>query len=131
MPDDPDEAMAWMEGLAGQAEEEEQGQAVSAASADAEELPVVPLDDMGTSDGPDFDLARAALMAGSTGTAAAMYRKMLDEGHGGTALVNELETAAAEQPGAPELAQLLGDAYMQNGQIQKAMKAYSKGFDHL
>lgn len=131
MPDDPDEAMAWMEGLAGQAEEEEQGQAASAASADAEELPVVPLADIGPSDGPDFGLARAALMAGSTGKAAAMYRKMLDEGHGGTALVNELETAVAEQPEALELTQLLGDAYMQNGQMQKAMKAYGKGFAHL
>ncbi len=131
MPDDPDEAMAWMEGLAGQAEEAQGEQETSESSADGEGLPADPLDDLGLAPEPDFDLARAALASGNITVAAATYRKMLDQGQGGAALVAELETAVAGQPQEPELAQLLGDAYMQNGQIQKAMKSYHKGFDHL
>jgi tetratricopeptide (TPR) repeat protein len=131
MPDDPDEAMAWMVGLAGQDEDAPGDQLVS-VKADEGEPPSIDIpDDAVLAKNKDFDAARAALIAGNLGAASEQYRKLLDEGQGGPALIGELEAAVAEQPEEPELVQLLGDAYMQDGQMQKALKTYRKGFDHL
>ena len=116
MPDDPDEAMAWMEGLA----EQEGAEGPSAGAALADAAPAQP---------QEFTLARAALTAGAIAEATEEYRKLLDGGQGGPDLIGELETAVAAEPEEPELVRLLGDAYMQDGQMQKALKTYSKGFD--
>ena len=131
MPDDPDEAMAWMEGLAGQ-DEDAQGDQMVSGMADEGEPPSANIPgDAVLAQNKHFDVARAALIAGNVAAAAEQYRNLLDEGQGGPALIDELETAVAEQPEEPDLVQLLGDAYMQDGQLQKAMKSYGKGFDHL
>ena len=129
MPDDPDEAMAWMVGLAAQNEGTVAGDKAS-VEADEEEQPDGKISgDKSPEKREGITLARAALASGAVAAAAAEYRKMLDSGQGGPELIGELETAVAEQPDQPELVQLLGDAYMEDGQLQKAKKAYSKGFD--
>jgi tetratricopeptide (TPR) repeat protein len=131
MPDDPDEAMAWMEGLAGQNEDVPADQMVSGAP-DERERPTDEFpEDAGLARNEDILQARAALSSGDVGAATEQYRKLLDGGQGGPALINELETAVTRQPEELELVQLLGDAYMQDGQLQKALNIYRKGFDHL
>jgi tetratricopeptide (TPR) repeat protein len=131
MPDDPDEAMAWMEGLAGHSEDAPANQMVSGVPDDrerpADEVP----EDTSFAQNEDVLQARAALSSGDVEAATERYRKLLDGGQGGPALINELETAVAGQTEELELAQLLGDAYMQDGQLQKALKIYRKGFAHL
>ena len=131
MPDDPDEAMAWMEGLAGQNEDAPADQMISGVP-DERERPTDEFpEDAGLAENEDILQARAALSTGDVGAATEQYRKLLDGGQGGPVLINELETAVAGQPEELELVQLLGDAYMQDGQLQKALKIYRKGFDHL
>ena len=131
MPDDPDEAMAWMEGLAGQDEDGLADQMVSGAPDEREQSTGEFPEDTGFAQNEDVLQARAALSSGDVGAATEQYRKLLDGGLGGPALINELETAVAGQPEEPELEQLLGDAYMQDGQLQKALIIFRKGFDHL
>jgi tetratricopeptide (TPR) repeat protein len=130
MPDDPDEAMAWMEGLAGQNEDVQEDQMVPGVPDEREQPTDEFPEDTGLAQNEDILQARAALAFGDVGTATEQYRKLLDGGQGGPALINELETAVASQPEEQELVQLLGDAYMQDGQLQKALKIYRKGFDH-
>jgi tetratricopeptide (TPR) repeat protein len=131
MPDDPDEAMVWMEGLAGQNEDAPADQMVSGVP-DEKELPADEISkDAGLGENEDILQARAALSSGDVEAATEQYRRLLEGGQGGPALINELETAVASQPDELELVQLLGDAYMQDGQLQKALKIYRKGFDHL
>lgn len=124
MPDDPDAAMLWMAGLAMQNEND----AVPEANDKLEEPNS---EELGLLDDEDFAEARAALSSGDVESAAEQYRELLDGGRGGTALINELETAMAEQPEELAFVHLLGDAYMQDGQLQQALKTYRKGFDHL
>jgi len=131
MPDDPDEAMAWMEGLARQNEDAPADQKISGAT-DERERPTDEFpQDVDLVENEDILQARAALSSGDVRAATEQYRKLLDGGQGGPALINELENAVADQPEELELVQLLGDAYMQDGQLQKALRIYRKGFDHL
>lgn len=129
MPDDPDEAMAWMAGLA-VVDTMMPTEQAEAAEADEMELPMAEL-----AEEADLELseelvqARATLQSGDVGEAVQQYRQLLDSGQGGQQLIDELETAVASQPKEPELIQLLGDAYMQDGQLQKALKTYRAEFD--
>ncbi|MDX1417558.1 MAG: tetratricopeptide repeat protein, partial [Candidatus Promineifilaceae bacterium] len=75
--------------------------------------------------------ARTAVESGDIDRAAELFQSLLDSGDDGTELVKELEAAVDKQPNSAELVKLLGDAYMQNGQLQKALSTYRKGFDHL
>jgi tetratricopeptide (TPR) repeat protein len=134
MPDDPDQAMAWMAGLAAHqvASHKSQPQA-EAASLDEDTEETGP--PVGERENPvenaDFSLAREALSSGNIEEANGLYRSLLDSGQGGPALIKELETVVADQPEEPQLLRLLGDAYMQDGQLQKALSAYRRGIDHL
>jgi hypothetical protein len=123
MPEDPDEAMVWMAGLA--AQEGLGSEAPDGQEETAEEA----VEELGVGQREEFVKARAALSSGDVMEAVKQYRVLIDGEHGGRELIEELETAAAEKPAEPELQQLLGDAYMQDGQMQKALKAYNKGID--
>ncbi len=134
MPDDPDEAMAWMRGLADQEDD------VSGAISNIDSDDILTGEESTASqiatgdDSLDFgqdDVARKAEPSGDFDKTIAAYRDMLESGEGGAALIAELETIVDEQPNSPDLIKLLGDAYMQDGQMQKALKTYRKGFDHL
>ena len=134
MPDDPDQAMAWMAGLAAH-------QAASRKCKTQAEAPNLE-EDAPETDSPigvnsepvqnaNLALAQEALASGKIEEANDLYRSLLDNGHGGPALIEQLETAVSERPEEPELLRLLGDAYMQDGQLQKALRVYKGGFDHL
>ena len=113
MPDDPDEAMAWMRGLAEQQED------MQDASSGEDQR------DMET-----LESARLALSSGDLDKATEIYQDLLESGEGGSDLITDLESAVEEQPNSADLTRLLGDAYMQDGQMQKALRTYRKGFDH-
>jgi Flp pilus assembly protein TadD len=127
MPDDPDEAMLWMAGLAAEGvEQQAEKRAVAPDTAVEEPAPATGQAPEETA-GETVIEARHALAAGNVAAAVKIYRQHLDRGPGDLALLEELENAVAGTPDEPELLTLLGDAYMQNGQVQQALEAYRKG----
>lgn len=129
MPEDPDEAVAWMEDLAIRGPQKataETGEPVSRnepASSSAS----------GSSSARSESLlaAQAALDSDDLDQAISIYQTVLDEGNAPDELVGALENAVEVQENSPGLLRLLGDAYMQNGEVDKAISTYRKGFDHL
>lgn len=75
-------------------------------------------------DEDQLTVARGAVAAGDVKTAVGTYQTILDSGSGLSILIADLESATMKTPGQMQLQQLLGDAYMQNGQLQKALEAY-------
>jgi tetratricopeptide (TPR) repeat protein len=72
--------------------------------------------------------ARQALDSGDLEAAETAYRQTLEAGDNLSFLISELEAAAEDHP---PLLQLLGDSYMQNGQLQKALDAYREALKSL
>jgi tetratricopeptide (TPR) repeat protein len=134
MPDDPDEAMTWMAGLAAQQAIKRKGQPRPVAidvQGDKEQKDGSEGESAPIAENPEFAQARIALTSGNIDEAEAVYRSLLESDQGGPALIQELEKAVSDQPEESQLLQLLGDAYMQNGQLQKALRTYRSGIDHL
>ncbi|UCC51034.1 MAG: hypothetical protein JSV68_18285 [Anaerolineaceae bacterium] len=134
MPDDPDEAMTWMAGLAAQQAIKRKGQPQPVAvdvQGDKEQKDGSEGESAPIAENPEFEQARIALTSGNIDEAEAVYRSLLESDQGGPALIQELEKAVSDQPEESQLLQLLGDAYMQNGQLQKALRTYRSGIDHL
>ncbi|MDX1687010.1 MAG: tetratricopeptide repeat protein [Candidatus Promineifilaceae bacterium] len=77
-----------------------------------------------------LESARAALDAGDVEAAVSDYRALLDAGEGMNALIAEMEIQVAAHKQA-SLHELLGDTYMRNGQLQKALDAYRQALDQL
>lgn len=75
--------------------------------------------------------ALSMLGRGNVDAAADTYQQLIDEGEGLPLVIADLETAVAEHADKPVLNRLLGDAYMRNGQLQKALEAYRQALDHL
>lgn len=75
--------------------------------------------------------AQAALAAGNFAEAAGIYQELVGAGGGMMILIAELETAVAENPDQPAFRRALGDAYMRNGQLQKALDTYRAALDQL
>jgi cytochrome c-type biogenesis protein CcmH/NrfG len=46
-------------------------------------------------------------------------------------LIADLESVAVEYPEQPLFCHLLGDAYMRNGQLQKALETYRMALDQI
>ncbi|GIK56391.1 MAG: tetratricopeptide repeat protein [Chloroflexi bacterium] len=63
--------------------------------------------------------------------AAAHYHRMIVSGTATLGLIAELESLADEYPAQPAFRRLLGDAYMRNGQLQKALNTYRMALDQL
>lgn len=151
MPDDPDEAMVWMQGLAEQQNEatvlanshdsDDSSGENKGASPDVSELVQSAPEPVGgveaqkskvdVLNNEKLERARTAQSMGDLDQATEIYYEMVESGTGGAKLLEELERAVNQQPNSPELVKLLGDAYMQNGQMQKALSTYRKGFDHM
>ncbi|HSM54658.1 MAG TPA: tetratricopeptide repeat protein [Candidatus Sulfomarinibacteraceae bacterium] len=74
---------------------------------------------------------RRALEMGDFETALPVYRQLLEANEGLGVVVDDLETVTSRSSDQPQLWQLLGDAYMQNGQLQKALDAYRQALDQL
>lgn len=75
--------------------------------------------------------ARAALASGDSQNAAATYQQLVAKGEGLMMLIGELETAVSQHQKEPAFRRLLGDAYMRNGQLQKALSTYRDALDQL
>ncbi|KAA3662017.1 MAG: hypothetical protein DWQ04_14640, partial [Chloroflexi bacterium] len=82
-------------------------------------------------DEEQLDSARSSLTAGETIAALSTYRELVSRGDGLMMLINELEMVATDYPQQRELRRLLGDAYMRNGQLQKALTTYREALDQL
>lgn len=97
--------------------------------------PVEPLNfqvnlDVGTDEGA-FAAARQLLQTRQYNEAIRNYANLLETSPGISPLITELEGAVDTHPSQPLLRRLLGDAYMRNGQLQKALETYRKALDQL
>ena len=122
MPDDPDEAVAWMENLA-----------TSDSQKPAAEIdPQIPQEDVEPASGtqPTVD-PQADPDSDNLQDAISEYQNIINENAATEDVVAALEEIIATQGETPKILRLLGDAYMQIGETQKAIATYRKGFDHF
>lgn len=82
-------------------------------------------------DEDQLESARTALAEGDVAQAVTRYQSLVASGEGLMVLISELETAASENEDEPAIRRLLGDAYMRNGQLQKALSVYRQALDRL
>lgn len=76
--------------------------------------------------------AREALEEGNIDKALDAYEQLLEAGNADVSvLIEDLEGASETFEGNPRLVQLLGDAYSQNGQLQKALDAYRQALEMI
>ncbi|MCA9897096.1 MAG: tetratricopeptide repeat protein [Anaerolineales bacterium] len=75
--------------------------------------------------------AQDALADGRIQDALAQFKKLVSAGSGMMAVIVELEQATDAHPQVPALFQVLGDAYMRNGQLQKALASYRSALDQM
>ncbi len=85
---------------------------------------------MGSDDG-QFVTARQQLQARHYDEAVQVYSTLLESTPSVTPIITELEGVVDSHPSQPLLRRLLGDAYMRNGQLQKALETYRKALDQL
>ncbi len=76
-------------------------------------------------------VAREALGDGRLTEAVAQFKELVAEGTGMMTIIAELEQAADAHPRMPALSQVLGDAYMRNGQLQKALVSFRTALDQM
>jgi tetratricopeptide (TPR) repeat protein len=139
MPDDPDEAMAWMRRLAASQPQQiipRAGAVLEPAAPPEVELepPVTIVADESVPEVPAPMLhplltARKALRKGDLPTTVALYKALLQQSDDLALLIPDLEEAVDIFGPDARLIPLLGDAYAQTGQLQKAVETYRRGFD--
>jgi len=78
-----------------------------------------------------LEAAREAVNADDYDTAVSAYQSLLDSGRGLSLVIADLETAVARAGQQALLRRLLGDAYMRNGQLQKALESYRQALELL
>lgn len=76
-------------------------------------------------------VAQEALADGRISEAITQFKELVAAGSGMMSIIAELERAAETNPQAPALSQVLGDAYMRNGQLQKALASYRTALDQM
>lgn len=82
-------------------------------------------------DEDDLSQAQTALAEGAYDQALTTFQSLVSRGEGMMVLIGELEGAVSEHADQPALRRLLGDAYMRNGQLQKALQTYRQALDQL
>lgn len=82
-------------------------------------------------DGDQLSHSKMAIEDGRYDSAVNTLQNMVAEGNGLMMLIGELEQIAEENPKQPAFRRLLGDAYMRNGQLQKALTTYREALDQL
>ena len=75
--------------------------------------------------------ARQAVEEGAFDDALQSYQELVDAGGGMMALIGDLENLITQHPERPLFRHLLGDAYMRNGQLQKALDTYRLALDQI
>ena len=78
-----------------------------------------------------FQKAWTALETEQYDVALETYGSILERGDNISLLISDLERATEAHDSQPRLVRLLGDAYMENGQLQKALDAYRKALEML
>ena len=78
-----------------------------------------------------LDSAQQALGENRVGEAITQFKELVAEGTGMMTIIAELEQAVEAHPEASALFQVLGDAYMRNGQLQKALASYRSALDQM
>ncbi len=96
-----------------------------------EDIESIPVDQAGVINQERLQNARSAVKVGSLDSAAGEYGVLIDDGEGLPFLIADLESAVDEHEGEPLLHRVLGDAYVRNGQIHKALETYRQALDHL
>jgi tetratricopeptide (TPR) repeat protein len=85
----------------------------------------------GVLDNQHLQAARGAIAAGNLDAALNQFGALLQQGEGLPYLIAELHTSISNYGEQPRLQRLLGDAYVQNGQIKKAIEVYRQALDNL
>ncbi len=75
-------------------------------------------------DGEKLRDARHLVNSGDTDSSLIAYRSLIKKGDGLNVIIADLEVAIQKFKGEPQMSHLLGDAYTQNGQLQKAVDTY-------
>ncbi|MDX1664579.1 MAG: hypothetical protein R3272_12355 [Candidatus Promineifilaceae bacterium] len=78
-----------------------------------------------------LERARHALYTDRYEVALEEYEVLVQEGKDLIILIADLKDAASSQPKEARLRRLLGDAYMENGQLQKALEEYQQALELL
>ena len=82
-------------------------------------------------DEAQLTVAQEALADGRLEEAITQFKELVATGSGMMTIIAELEQAAGVHPQAPALSQVLGDAYMRNGQLQKALASYRAALSQM
>ncbi|MCL4264826.1 MAG: tetratricopeptide repeat protein [Anaerolineae bacterium] len=96
--------------------------------AESSEVPRLTTDELNASQLADV---RQVLAEKRYEEAVTHYQQLIASGTATLGLITELESLADEYPTQPAFRRLLGDAYMRNGQLQKALNTYRVALDHL
>jgi tetratricopeptide (TPR) repeat protein len=75
--------------------------------------------------------ARQAMESGELDSALEAYSHLLDKGEGLPYLIAELEYSIDSYGQQPLLQRLLGDTYVRNGQLKKAVEVYRQALDNI
>lgn len=75
--------------------------------------------------------AKTAVEQQDFSSAVNIFQSLISDGNGMMLLIGELEIISESHPNDPAFRRLLGDAYMRNGQLQKALVTYREALDQL
>ncbi len=78
-----------------------------------------------------LDLARGWVQQDNFASASQAYDDLVKAGALLDQVIDDLENATDSHPSVPALWQLLGDAYMKTGQLQKALKIYRQALKKI
>lgn len=78
-----------------------------------------------------LESARSALTSGDINAALNEYQSLVEAGDSMHVVITDLERAAELHRNVPLVRRMLGDAYMRNGQLNKAIETYRKALDQM
>ena len=82
-------------------------------------------------DQAQLEAARSSLAGGDIDAALHDYQGLVDAGESMHTVITDLERAAELHQDKPLVRRMLGDAYMRNGQISKAIETYRDALDQM
>ncbi|MCP4418771.1 MAG: hypothetical protein GY805_19315, partial [Chloroflexi bacterium] len=82
-------------------------------------------------DEAQLGVAQDAMSDGRLDDAVSQFKQLVTAGSGMMTIISELEHAAEDNPQKPIFYQVLGDAYMRNGQLQKALISYRSALNQM
>ena len=92
---------------------------------------LVPEEILGDSEQAQLGMARSALDDGLVQQALEQYESLLDDDSSIPFVISDLEASLARDGDQLLVQRTLGDAYVQNGQLKKALEVYRQALDTL